>query len=130
MAVSITSPVGSQPVPITLLFSIKTALVVEEPESTPIVRPSCFSRASRLFLATMVDNASILMNSSSALVLSVNEYVTTGKLVFCCMNLLISFLTNAPSAHLKQVAIKTASAFVFPSTIDVALAIISLIPVL
>ena len=41
------------------------------------------------------------------------------------MNLLTSFLTNAASAHLKQVAIKTASGLDLPSTIAIALAIIN-----
>ena len=67
-----------QPVPITLLFSIRTAFVVVEPESSPRVSPSCFSRARMLLRVTVVANASIRINSSSALVLSVKEYVTTG----------------------------------------------------
>ena len=114
-----------QPVPITLLFSIRTAFVVVEPESSPRVSPSCFSRARMLLRVTVVANASIRMNNSSAFVLSVKEYVTTGIRVLFWMKRLTSFLTNAPSAHLKQVAMNTASGLHFPSTIDMALAIIS-----
>ena len=87
-----------------------TALVVDEPESRPAVRPVCLTLARSSFLSTIVTSASILVSSCEALSLSVNEYVTTGSLVFSCMNLLSSFLTNAASAHLKHVVMKTASA--------------------
>ena len=42
------------------------------------------------------------------------------------MNLLSSFLTRAPSAHLKQVVMNTASASYLPSASLTALAIMSL----
>ena len=103
-----------------------TALVVEDPESSPAVIPVCLSLARSSFLVTMVTNASILVRSWDALSLSVNEYVTTGSLVFSWMNLLSSFLTRAASAHLKQVVMNTASASYFPSASWTALAIISL----
>ena len=50
-----------------------TALVVEDPESSPAVRPDCFSLASRSFLVTMVTSASILVRSWAAFSLSVKE---------------------------------------------------------
>ena len=74
----------------------------------------------------MVTSASILVRSWEALSLSVKEYVTTGSLVFSCMNLLSSFLTSAASAHLKHVVMNTASASYFPSASWTALAIINL----
>ena len=51
--------------------------------------------------------------------------MTTGSLVCSWTNLLSSFLTNAASAHLKQVLMNTASASYFSSARAAALAIIS-----
>ena len=126
VAEATTSAEGVQALPMILLFSMMTALVVEEPESRPAVMPDCLSLARSSFLVTMVTRASILVSSWDALSLSVKEYVTTGSLVFSWMNLLSSFLTRAASAHPKQVVMNTASASYFPSASWAARAIISL----
>jgi len=126
VAEATTSPEGVQSFPMILLFSMMTAFVVEEPESSPAVMPVCLSLARSSFLVTMVTRASILVSSWDALSLSVKEYVTTGSLVCSWMNLLSSFLTRAASAHLKHVVMNTASASYFSSASCTALAIISL----
>ena len=68
-----TSPEGVQSLPMILLFSMTTALVVDDPESRPTVMPVCLSLARSSFLETMVTRASILVRSWDALSLSVNE---------------------------------------------------------
>ena len=68
-----TSPDGVQSFPMILLSCMMTAFVVEEPESSPAVRPVCLSLARSSFLVTMVTRASILVSSWDALSLSVKE---------------------------------------------------------
>ncbi len=105
-----TSPVGVHALPMILLSCRIMALVVEEPESMPAVIPTWRSLASSSFFATMVTSASILVSSCAAFIRSVNEYVTTGSRECSWMYRRTSFLTRAPSAQRKQVAMNTASA--------------------
>ena len=58
-----TSPEGVQSLPMILLSCMMTALVVDDPESRPAVRPVCLSLARSSFLVTMVTRASILVSS-------------------------------------------------------------------
>ena len=109
-----------------LLSFMMTAFVVAEPESRPMVSPSCRSRASRARRRAIVTSASIRVSSVPEVVRSVNEYVTTGRRDGSWMYRRSSFRTMAASAQRKQVAMKTASASTRPSTSALARAIISL----
>ncbi len=122
-ALFIGSVVGSHPSPTISSSRITTAFVVEEPESTPIVVPSCFSRIKSVFLAISVFSASNRENISISFGFSTFEYKIIGISVFSCRYLLIVSFTIVPSEHLKQVRSK-APFIVGSSNIDTALAII------
>ena len=64
---------GVHDFPMILLLSMTTALVVDDPESSPTVSPDCLSLARSSFLVTIVTRASILVRSWEAFSLSVNE---------------------------------------------------------
>ena len=122
-ALSTGSVVGIQPSPTISLSFITTAFVVEEPESTPIVIPSCFSRIKSDFRAINVFSASSLEYISISFGFSTFEYTIIGISILSCRNLLIVSFTIVPSAHLKQVRSK-APFIVGSSNMDTALAII------